>query len=204
MNNSDKFEYSVVRSRRKSICIEIDRDLNIKVRAPLRMTDSQIQSFVDSRQNWIRSHLEIMQKRISNMSDEKNPSTALTDADIKALSEQARIYIPSRVEHFAQIIDVTYGRITIRHQKTRWGSCSSRGTLSFNYRLIYGPAGPLDYVVVHELCHLTHMNHSKDFWNMVERIMPDYRIYKQWLREHGQELTLTTHLKKQGIPIRLS
>ena len=76
--------------------------------------------------------------------------------------------------------------------------------LSFNYRLIYGPAGPLDYVVVHELCHLTHMNHSKDFWNMVERIMPDYRIYKQWLREHGQELTLTTHLKKQGIPIRLS
>ena len=203
MNNSDKFKYSVVRSRRKSICIEIDRDLNIKVRAPLRMTDSQIQSFVDSRQNWIRSHLEIMQKRISNMSDEKNPSTALTDADIKALSEQARIYIPSRVEHFAQIIGVTYGRITIRHQKTRWGSCSSRGTLSFNYRLIYGPAGPLDYVVVHELCHLTHMNHSKDFWNMVERIMPDYRIYKQWLREHGQELTLTTHLKKQGIPIRL-
>ena len=204
MNNSDKFKYSVVRSRRKSICIEIDRDHNIKVRAPLRMTDSQIQSFVDSRQNWIRSHLEIMQKRISNMSDEKNPSTALTDADIKALSEQARIYIPSRVEHFAQIIGVTYGRITIRHQKTRWGSCSSRGTLSFNYRLIYGPAGPLDYVVVHELCHLTHMNHSKDFWNMVERIMPDYRIYKQWLREHGQELTLTTHLKKQGIPIRLS
>ena len=204
MNNSDKFKYSVVRSRRKSICIEIDRDLNIKVRAPLRMTDSQIQSFVDSRQNWIRSHLEIMQKRISNMSGEKNPSTALTDADIKALSEQARIYMPSRVEHFAQIIDVTYGRITIRHQKTRWGSCSSRGTLSFNYRLIYGPAGPLDYVVVHELCHLTHMNHSKDFWNMVERIMPDYRIYKQWLREHGQELTLTTHLKKQGIPIRLS
>ena len=97
-----------------------------------------------------------------------------------------------------------YTSITIRDQKTRWGSCSSRGTLSFNYRLIYGPAGPLDYVVVHELCHLTHMNHSKDFWNMVERIMPDYRIYKQWLREHGQELTLTTHLKKQGIPIRLS
>ena len=88
MNNSDKFEYSVVRSRRKSICIELDRDLNIKVRAPLRMTDSQIQSFVDSRQNWIRRHLEIMQKRISNMSDKKNPSTALTDADIKALSEQ--------------------------------------------------------------------------------------------------------------------
>ena len=78
MNNSDKFKYSVVRSRRKSICIEIDRDLNIKVRAPLRMTDSQIQSFVDSRQNWIRSHLEIMQKRISNMSDEKNPSTLAT------------------------------------------------------------------------------------------------------------------------------
>lgn len=115
----------------------------------------------------------------------------------------AREVFTNRVEYYHRFTGGHYTSITIRDQKTRWGSCSSRGTLSFNYRLIYGPAGPLDYVVVHELCHLTHMNHSKDFWNMVERIMPDYRIYKQWLREHGQELTLTTHLKKQGIPIRL-
>ena len=174
MNNSDKFEYSVVRSRRKSICIEIDRDLNIKVRAPLRMTDSQIQSFVDSRQNWIRSHLEIMQKRISNMSDEKNPSTALTDADIKALSEQARIYIPSRVEHFAQIIGVTYGRITIRHQKTRWGSCALMNTTP----------EIIDYVVVHELCHRKQMNHSALFWAEVEKVLPNYKELRSALKNY--------------------
>ncbi|CBK83514.1 Predicted metal-dependent hydrolase [Coprococcus sp. ART55/1] len=184
MNNSDKFEYSVVRSRRKSICIEIDRDLNIKVRAPLRMTDSQIQSFVDSRQNWIRSHLEIMQKRISNMSDEKNPSTALTDADIKALSEQARIYIPSRVEHFAQIIGVTYGRITIRHQKTRWGSCSSSGNLNFNCALMNTTPKIIDYVVVHELCHRKQMNHSALFWAEVEKALPNYKELRSALKNY--------------------
>ena len=184
MNNSDKFEYSVVRSRRKSICIELDRDLNIKVRAPLRMTDSQIQSFVDSRQNWIRRHLEIMQKRISNMSDKKNPSTALTDADIKALSEQARIYIPSRVEHFAQIIDVTYGRITIRHQKTRWGSCSSSGNLNFNSALMITTPEIIDYVVVHELCHRKQMNHSALFWAEVEKVLPNYKELRSALKNY--------------------
>ena len=173
MNNSDKFEYSVVRSRRKSICIEIDRDLNIKVRAPLRMTDSQIQSFV-----------EIMQKRISNMSDEKNPSTALTDADIKALSEQARIYIPSRVEHFAQIIGVTYGRITIRHQKTRWGSCSSSGNLNFNCALMNTTPEIIDYVVVHELCHRKQMNHSALFWAEVEKVLPNYKELRSALKNY--------------------
>lgn len=154
MNNSDKFEYSVVRSRRKSICIEIDRDLNIKVRAPLRMTDSQIQSFVDSRQNWIRSHLEIMQKR------------------------------PSRVEHFAQIIDVTYGRITIRHQKTRWGSCSSSGNLNFNCALMNTTPEIIDYVVVHELCHRKQMNHSALFWAEVEKVLPNYKELRSALKNY--------------------
>ena len=139
---------------------------------------------------------------------ENQPLTVAELRRLQALEKRyrnaAREVFTNRVEYYHRFTGGHYTSITIRDQKTRWGSCSSRGTLSFNYRLIYGPAGPLDYVVVHELCHLTHMNHSKDFWNMVERIMPDYRIYKQWLREHGQELTLTTHLKKQGIPIRLS
>ena len=86
----------------------------------------------------------------------------------------AREVFTNRVEYYHRFTGGHYTSITIRDQKTRWGSCSSRGTLSFNYRLIYGPAGPLDYVVVHELCHLTHMNHSKDFWNMVERITVSY------------------------------
>lgn len=146
----------------------------------------------------------------------ENPSypaaqpVSLTPAEIRRLQildrryrNTARQVFTDRVAFYHQSTGGRYTSITIRDQKTRWGSCSSRGTLSFNYRLIFAPPRVLDYVVVHELCHLTHLNHSKDFWNMVEQVMPDYRVYKNWLKDHGQELTLKEHLKKRGIPLTL-
>ncbi len=133
-----------------------------------------------------------------------------TEAEMKRLQimekryrNAARDVFNAKVAYYHQFTKGTYTSITIRDQKSRWGSCSSRGTLSFNYRLIFAPPKVLEYVVVHELCHLTHMNHSKDFWNMVAQIMPEYKIYKTWLREHGQELNLITYLEKQGIPVKL-
>ena len=137
-------------------------------------------------------------------------SNALEQAERRRLSalenryrSAAKDYFAKRVAYYHTLTGGVYHTIMIRDQKSRWGSCSSRGTLSFNYRLMFAPPKVLDYVVVHELCHLTHMNHSKDFWNMVGRIMPDYKIYKQWLREHGHELTLENHLKRKGIPLSL-
>ena len=121
----------------------------------------------------------------------------------KRYRKQARKIFEERVEYFHTLTGGEYTSITVRDQKSRWGSCSSKGTLSFNYRLVFAPPAILDYVVVHELCHLTHMNHSKDFWNMVEKVMPDYRIRNQWLKEHEAELTLTAHLTRLGIPIHL-
>lgn len=133
-----------------------------------------------------------------------------TEAELKRLQtlekryrNAARNRFQTRVAYYHSFTGGNYTSITIRDQKSRWGSCSSRGTLSFNYRLIFAPPKVLDYVVVHELCHLTHMNHSKDFWNMVEQIMPEYKVYKTWLREHGQELNLITYMEKQGIPVKL-
>lgn len=108
----------------------------------------------------------------------------------------ARAQLESRVAYFHKITGGHYTSITVRDQKTRWGSCSSRGTLSFNYRLIFAPPVILDYVVIHELCHLTHMNHSKAFWNMVASVMPEYKVYRQWLRDHGNELTLEARMRK--------
>lgn len=111
----------------------------------------------------------------------------------------ANEYFTNRVEHYIKLTGGTYTRITIRDQKTRWGSRSTSGTLSFNYRLMYAPLKVLDYVVVHELCHITHMNHSKDFWNMVASILPDYKESRNWLKEHGKELNIESHMKRLQI-----
>ena len=122
----------------------------------------------------------------------------------KRYRNAAREYFTVRTAYYHNITGGNYTTITIRDQKSRWGSCSSRGTLSFNYRLIFAPPIILDYVVVHELCHLTHMNHSKDFWNMVKQVMPDYQTHKNWLREHGHELSMEHHMKRKGIPLTLN
>lgn len=111
----------------------------------------------------------------------------------------AREYFSKRCEYFRPFTGGSYSRITIRDQKTRWGSCSSTGTLSFNYRLMFAPPRVLDYVVVHELCHLTHMNHSKDFWNLVSSVQPDYKVYRTWLKEHGRELNIEDHMKRLNL-----
>ena len=134
----------------------------------------------------------------------------LTQAETKRLKtlekrykNAARATFKARTDYYLTITGGSYTSISIRDQKTRWGSCSSRGTLSYNYRLIFAPREVMDYVVVHELCHLTYLNHSKDFWNKVASVMPDYKVHKNWLKEHGHELTIENHLQKHGIPITL-
>lgn len=121
----------------------------------------------------------------------------------KRYRNAARQQIAARVSYYQPLTGGCYTTIAIRDQKTHWGSCSSRGTLSFNYRLIFAPPVILDYVVVHELCHLTHMDHSQNFWNLVADIMPDYKSCKQWLRDHGHELTLENYLSNRKIPLKL-
>lgn len=121
----------------------------------------------------------------------------------KRYRDEARRKIEERVAFYHPLTGGKYTSITIRDQKSRWGSCSSRGTLSFNYRLIFAPPAVLDYVVVHELCHLTHMDHSKNFWNKVAGLIPDYKLQRQWLKDHGHELTPEHHMEKLNIPIKL-
>lgn len=135
----------------------------------------------------------------------------LTQAETKRLEtlekryrSAARTQFEQRCTYYRPLTGGSYTSVTIRDQKTRWGSCSSRGTLSFNYRLIFAPPAVLDYVVVHELCHLTHMNHSRDFWNLVGSVMPDYKTHRRWLKEHGRELTLEHYLESKGIPVKLT
>lgn len=181
--------YTLIRSNRKSCSISITPNGRITVRVPLRISDREIRHLLTDRQNWIiTKYLEQQQKQA------RMPVSDLTDTQRAALTQRyiaaAREYFPKRAAHFQQFTGGTYSRITIRDQKTRWGSCSARGTLSFNWRLMLAPPAILDYVVVHELCHLTHMNHSPAFWQAVEAVCPDYRDSRRWLKEHGQELVL--------------
>ena len=171
-------EYTLIRSRRTSLSIEITPRGEILIRAPIRMSRKEIQHFLASRRDWIAAHLEKL----------GSPPPVLTADELHALALLAKDVIPGRVSHYAGLMGVTFGRITVRSQKTRWGSCSARGNLNFNCLLMLAPEAVLDYVIVHELCHRKQMNHSPQFWAAVEQILPDYADQRRWLKEHGTHL----------------
>ena len=168
------------RSGRKTLSVEIRPDASLLVRAPLAVPEERILSFLEGHSAWIESRRERLLDRIESM-----PSRALSDDEIRKLADEAVRDIPKRVRHFAPLVGVTCGRITIRNQKTRWGSCSAKRNLNFNCLLMLTPPEVRDYVVVHELCHIREMNHSARFWAQVERVLPDYRVQVRWLRENG-------------------
>ena len=175
-------DIKIIRSKRKTISLEITREAKIQVRAPYGVSESEILRFVDSRQSWIEEHLQKMRDKIENTTS----LNQLSNAQVQELAEQALKVLPDRVAYFAKSINVSYGRITIRNQETRWGSCSSKGNLNFNCMLMLMPPEIQDYVVVHELCHRKEMNHSPEFWSEVEKVLPDYRERKKWLKENGR------------------
>ena len=177
----------VIRSGRRTIAIEINQELQVIVRAPMGMGNDEIQAFVVSKSDWITASLEKMRRR-KQSAEGQIGHPAMSPEELQELADRACLEIPGRVAYYAKLLGVTYGRITIRNQKTRWGSCSSKGNLNFNCRLMKAPPEVLDYVVVHELCLRLEMNHSPRFWAQVERVMPDYKVRKKWLREHGSSL----------------
>jgi hypothetical protein len=172
------------RSRRKTMSIEVTSDGKVIVRAPMRMSRAVIDGFVAEKAGWIEKSLRKMELR----REENGAQERLPQEELERLAEQAADVLAEKVRYYAQQIGVTYGRITIRNQKTRWGSCSAKGNLNFNCLLMLAPEDVQDYVVVHELCHRKQMNHSRQFWSEVERILPDYKIRRQWLKDHGGAL----------------
>lgn len=171
--------YRVIRSNRKTIAIQIKTDGQVLVRCPRQMRAGDIQEFVDSKMQWIENHLP---------GEERKNISPFSQQEIEMLRKQTNELVRERAAHYADVLGVSYNHITIRAQRTRWGSCSSKGNLNFNCLLALVPLEVLDYIVVHELCHLKHMNHSEHFWAEVARILPDYGQSKRWLRENGRLL----------------
>lgn len=170
-------KYIIIRSSRKTLGLQVKEDGQIMVRAPYRVSKRQIDLFVQSHEAWIRN----AQNKIAQVQENRN---SITEQQRREGVEKALELIPQRVAYFAERMRVSYGRITIREQKTRWGSCSSKGNLNFNWKLVLVPPELLDYVVVHELAHRIEMNHSQQFWTVVEHEMPDYRERRKRLKEY--------------------
>lgn len=162
-------EYTIIKSNRRTFALEIKMN-GLIVRAPNNATDEEIGAFVVKHKRWIENHILKMKKQ-KEMADGAEP-----------LSE--------RVRHYAEIIGVTYGRITIRNQRSRWGSCSAKGNLNFNCLLMLAPPEVIDSVIVHELCHRKVMNHSDKFYAEVLRVFPNYSVCHKWLKENGDALIM--------------
>ena len=170
--------YQWIRSRRKTIAIQIDREGQVIVRTPYGITKRQVEEFLDEKKDWILQTRQRVEKR-------KTEQIPISEEVRREGIERAKRIFPERTAYFAKRMGVDYGRITIREQKTRWGSCSSKGNLNFNCLLMLAPPEIIDYVVVHELCHRKEMNHSKNFWREVEKILPDYKKSVLWLKNEG-------------------
>ena len=177
--------FTLIRSSRKTLGLQVTQAGELIVRAPNRLPLREIDRFVEEKQDWIQK--TIQKVRTAKQAGEASP---LHEADIRALADRALKEIPPRVEAFAARIQVTYGRITIRNQTGRWGSCSSTGNLNFNCLLMLAPESVLNYVVVHELCHRKHMDHSPAFWQEVARVLPDYKKEETWLKGEGRVLLM--------------
>lgn len=232
--SNNKITYTVVKTKRKTIGITIDMNGEVKVSAPLRISEKQIKEVVQKKADWIIKKvneviernsnlvcrqfvsgekflylgkeytLEIVEKDLGEaevlmqedtmavyisqgLSKESRKQT-IKEALIKWYRQRFAEIVKERIEKYSLKLKVAPCKVVIKDQKTRWGSCSKKGNINLNWRLIMAPLHVIDYVVVHELCHLKVMNHSKDFWNLVESIQPNYTEGREWLKVNGNRL----------------
>lgn len=169
-------DYEIVRSRRRTVALEVTREGRVLVRAPLRMPEGDIQRFVESHAAWLERAKERVEKR-------RAAHPPLDKAQIAALRRRAQEELPARVAYYAAQMGVTPASVRITAARTRFGSCSGKNGLCFSLYLMQYPQEAIDYVVVHELSHIRHHDHSPAFYAEVARILPDYRERMKLLRE---------------------
>lgn len=181
-------DINLIKSKRKTLAVEVKSDGSVWVRAPKFMSEREIYDFVrineDKIEKWIAKANKINEKKVNPISEEEKQN----------LKVEAKDVFEKRCAYYAPLIGVTYNKITVRFQKTRWGSCSQKGNLNFNAALMFAPAEVTDSVVVHELCHIKHLNHSNEFYKEVFSVMPDYAKNHAWLKENGYLI-----LKRCGV-----
>ena len=176
-NQSEEYMVNVIRSKRKTMALQVGLDGTVVARVPNRVAKKEVLRFLDSHAAWIAA----AKKKMARRQQEKQAYDSLS----KREKDEIWAHFMQRLMYYAPKIGVTFERVAIRNQKGRWGSCSSKGNLNFNYRLHYLPQELMDYVVVHELSHRIHMNHSRDFWALVGQYDKDYKQHQTELRNIG-------------------
>lgn len=181
----ETIHYLLKETNRKSLALRVNAEGEIEVLAPKGCPKRDVDAFVLRSKDWIEKQRA---KREASRARAEEQGVITTEEELHALSEKMIEALKTKLPHYAKLIGVTYGRVTVRNQRTKWGSCSAQGNLNFNVLLMLAPEDVLDYVVVHELCHRKHMDHSKDFWALVESVLPDYKKSRKWLKDNGETL----------------
>ncbi|MBQ8578395.1 MAG: M48 family metallopeptidase [Clostridia bacterium] len=173
-------EYTLIRSDRKTLSIEVKADGTLIARAPRRLARAEIDAFIAQKADWIETSREKMRRRAESPSPYRRP---LSEEEIRALAQKAAEYLPGRIEYWSSITGLHPTGVRITGAQKRFGSCSPKNSLCFSYRLMLYPPEAIDYVVLHELAHIRHHNHSGAFYALIERYMPDYKEREALLRQ---------------------
>ena len=201
----------LIRSRRKTLSLQIKSDGSLVVRAPMRYDITRINRFITEKNKWIITKQLEMKNRLNLRNEMLMKQELSRDEGILFLGEKIKIllknpqnkaeiilwykvealkYIAPRLNNFVHQLGKKYSKIKITSARKRWGSCSGRGNINFSWRLIMAPQETVNYVIAHEAAHLLHKNHSARFWNCVAQMVPDYKIHHLWLRKNGFLLDL--------------
>ncbi len=177
-------QMTLTRSSRKTVGLKINNSRNITLTFPRQFTDSDIEDFLEKRRCWIDHY--VVKARLRELETEDLPR--LTYDDLRQLANATLSLLQPLLDEYIPLLRVSVKRVTVKAQRTRWGSCSAKGNLNFNCLLALTPDYVQRYIVVHELCHLLHMNHSPAYWMEVARILPDYQMAEDWIKEEGWKL----------------
>lgn len=167
-------EYKVIKSNRKTMTLSVNDNLEVIVKAPIFVSNSSIDDFVKRNALWINNAIYNKKKQLEKFD--------ISDDEIDALVKKAKAVIPSRVEHYSNLMKIIPTGIKITKAKKRFGSCNGKNSLCFSCYLMLYPNEAVDYVVVHELAHIKHHNHSKDFYSLISKYMPDYKDREKLLK----------------------
>ena len=172
------FDYTVIYSNRRTLCAQVKSDGSVIIRVPRRSSKKDIAHFIENHKEWIEKALIKQHERAQSPYRRE-----LSDAEIDILKERAHAQIPPRVKYFSEIMNLTPSAVKISSAVTRFGSCSSKNSLNFSYRLMLYPERAIDYVIVHELAHIKYKNHGKEFYALISEYIPDYKKIESILRQ---------------------